>query len=217
MKQQIGVAKYLLILCALLINANTSNAQKSKETISQVIDRLTLAHMGTEDFKTLLKFDKSKATKSQTIAWLTEKLNAYIPTDILTKQMKWSSKYSPNATLDEHYVQTKVIDSRVLIENDRIYIHISTFCSDCEDHKDYDDKVIIRIDDLKTVDIMKTHGDTGLYFETFSESISVNDRKRTIYFLPFTFEKESEIENRLKKAFVHLASFYWKPVKNEPF
>ena len=91
----------------------------------------------------------------------------------------------------------------------------------------HDISVEIPISNLKQVLIVKEspHNFDGLgviAFQTFDRTIKVKDGfevKYESYYSDFymDFRKETNIDFRMKKAFIHLAHSCWKPVKGEPY
>jgi len=165
-----------------------------------------------QNFKECFQLDDSKSSKLVTTAWLTQKLTAYISTETTTLE-----NTSPTGTLpqNEEYtkIPTEILSREVRFAKDNLYLLIRKRCTTCKDPTEHYEYIIIPLKDLKTV----SWTGNNLEFEAFSDSIKINNFYTNLYVLPFDFDKETDIAVRLKKAFVHLASFYWKPVNNEPF
>lgn len=202
--------KYLIISASLLcLTHQSSFAQKSKVQIEN--ERWLREFKKSErnwesaDIKNLLesKLDESKALKSETEKWIIGKLNSYIPNEYTTEGLGyWDPVYNRTA---HHYYTYNILSKRISFDNQYLTLSYSfkiTSDSEKPEYKDWIDK--IDISNLQNL----TYDNEELTFWDFENSTT---RVR------FQFNKETDIGFRMKKAIVHLCSFYWKKVGNETF
>lgn len=169
----------------------------------------------TSNIKGLLeeKLDESKASKSETQKWIVDKLSSYIVKNYETK-----GRFKYNNPIDEspmyEYESYSMLSKQIYFEQNYLILHFSYKVTSNDwtspKYKEWSDSIYIP--DLENITYSYT---SELNFWFFDNSIQKNLGR--IYTLRFDFDRESAIGFRMKKAFVHLCSFYWKTVKNETF
>lgn len=200
--------KFLLVLmCALL----TSSVYSQKTAIQIENERWqrerdnSESHWKDARVRELLedKLDLSKISKVETQKWIIEKLNAYTKVKYTSKGMG----YWDPITNGTKYIYTDYeVLSKQIYFSDKYLIfkfdYKKTSSGSKPEYKTRIDSVYIPHLDRITYD------QSQFVFTTFDDS----------YFeLQFDFNRETEIGFRMKKALVHLCSFYWKDVTNEAF
>ena len=149
------------------------------------------------------KLDLSKISKVETQKWIIEKLNAYSKVKYTTKGMGY---WDPITNGTKYMYHDYEVLSKEIYFSDKYlvlkfnYKEISSG-SKPEYTKRVDSVYIPHLDGIN-------YDYSELYLTMFDKAF---------FSLPVNFDRETEIGFRMKKALVHLCSFYWKEVTNEAF
>lgn len=156
---------------------------------------------------TKVEVDDSRATKSETEEWVLEKFRKYTP-----------SRYYYNTSI----VGMPSFGSGTYLKNFAFYFDEHNFIIE------YEEEYSNRTEKLKQIvpiyDILEIYDYIEkIVFTTRSETmtdfnVTDNKRKTEDYFsMKFEIKAETELCNRIHKAFLHLKKFYKRPASNEPF
>jgi hypothetical protein len=203
--------KISLLILVLILNHNYLFSQKTQKQI-QVEKYLqkykeSESNWETSDIKSLLenKLDHSKASKSETQKWIIDKLNLYVKKEWIVKgEDHWDPVFS-RTTND--YTTYTVLSKEISFDNEYLIISYKFKITDTDSYG----KVEFRNSTYK-INISNL---ADLWYNQDHFTFSEFDNKITQIY--FEFGKETDIGFRMKKAIVHLCSFYWKKVENETF
>lgn len=161
------------------------------------------------------KVDKSKASKVTTTNWIIGKLRLY-----LKEQYRDISERQGNTVADAfktYYdvTEIKITKKDISVKDDYLIINIEkTEIYNNGKPTVKSENIIIPLVNLKNVQFIDYE---TLVFTTFDKIINENGYNTDYVSLKFETGKETDIQDRLKKAFIHLATFYYRDVSNEVF
>lgn len=203
--------KISLLILVLILNQNYLFSQKTQKQIAieKYIqkDNESESNWRSSDIKRLLenKLDHSKASKSETQKWIIDKLNLYIKKEWIEKGMDYWDPVLSRTTND--YTTYTVLSKQISFDNEYLIISYKFKITDTDSYGKVEFKnwtYKINISNL-----------ADLYYNQDHFTFTEFDNKITQIY--FEFGKETDIGFRMKKAIVHLCSFYWKKVGNETF
>lgn len=182
---------------------------KPKMTKLQILDREW--EWDRADIKTLLekKADESKVSKPETQKWIIDKLNSYI-----VSHYELQGKYMYHDPITKkpfyEYETYDIISKNIYFSNKYLVLNFNFKITSLHwpqpKFKDRTDSICIS--DLSNVTFK---------FQEMTFEYLPNSEREYSYALKFDDGRETDIRLRMRKAFVHLCSFYWHKVKNESF
>ena len=208
--------KPTLLLFSLLICLFSFSQNKKKTTPykGKTLWEIRPDAIETHDINEMFKLDTSRATKQKTMAWIKDKLSLYLKEEysIYIENTNYDG-YNPNS--EKYFSRDESIKSKeVSFNGDNLLIEIEkSVLYGGTRRETYNDSYTIPISNLKNVSFIKS----SIIFETFDKTIKKNDKLSNYESFEFDSRKETNINRRLKLAFVHLVKFYYKSTSNEAF